>query len=320
MTSSRPLRVATRGSRLALYQTSKVVELIERLPGLWKCETVVVHTVGDRLADAPIEKIGGQGAFVKEVSAAVLEGRADIAVHSAKDLPSTARPGLVLAAVPDRQDPRDAMVGKRLEDLRPGECVATGSARRRAQLAWIRPDLTFCELRGNMARRVERAEEVGAGVVAVAALERLGLGARVVEVLEPETLLPQVGQGALAVECRAADSGLVELLAEVDDRTAHLALCVERSFLEALGGGCSLPCGALATPWGSQMPGSRGGPGFVLEGMLASRDGHVLLRRRLSGDAPEDLGRRLASELLNQAGGQLLADWSVEQVPSDRRV
>jgi hydroxymethylbilane synthase len=319
MTSSRSLKVATRGSRLALYQTSKVVELIEGLPGSPRCETLVVHTAGDRLADAPIEQIGGQGVFVKEVSAAVLGGRADIAVHSAKDLPSTEQPGLVLAAVPDRADPRDALIGRRLDDLLPGGVVATGSVRRRAQLSWIRPDLTFCELRGNMARRVERAEEAGAGVVALAALERLGLGARVAEVLEPATVMPQVGQGALAVECRVTDTALVDLLSEIDDMTAHLALSAERAFLAALGGGCSLPCGALARPWGSQVSGGRGRVGLVLEGMLASRDGHVLLRRSLTGEDPADLGRRLASDLLNRAGGQLLADWGVEQDASDRR-
>ena len=170
-----------------------------------------------------------------------------------------------------------------------------------------------------MARQWNRVEEVGAGVVAVAALERLGLGARVVEVLEPGTLLPQVGQGALAVECRAATPGWWRCSPRSTTGLPSLALCAERSFLEALGGGCSLPCGTLATPWSSQMPGFSGESGFVLEGMLASRDGHVLLRRRLSGDTPEDVGHRLASELLNQAGGELLADWRVEPGAISRR-
>jgi hydroxymethylbilane synthase len=271
----------------------------------------VVRTTGDRLAEAPIEKIGGQGAFVKQVSAAVLDGRADIAVHSAKDLPSTEQPGLVLAAVPERADPRDALVGKRLEDLRPGDSVATGSARRRAQLAWLRPDLTFCELRGNMARRVERAERVGAGVLAAAALERLGWSARAAEVLEPGTLLPQVGQGALAVECRVTDAELIEMLSAIDEAAVHGALLAERAFLAALGGSCSTPCAALATTSSSPGPDGRARFGLVLEGMLASRDGHVLLRRSCAGDDPVDLGRRLAAELLNDAGGHSLEDWGM---------
>ncbi|HUC38278.1 MAG TPA: hydroxymethylbilane synthase [Acidimicrobiales bacterium] len=316
MNGRRALRVATRGSPLAILQTAKVVALIEGLPSRPRCETLVVRTTGDRLADAPIERIGGQGAFVKEVSAAVADGRADIAVHSAKDMPSAGQPGLVLAAVPERLDPRDALVGKRLEDLRPGATVATGSARRRAQLAWLRPDLTFCELRGNMARRVEVAETVGAGVLAAAALERLGLGARVTEVLEPATLLPQVGQGALAVECRESDTETIELLGAIDDTAAHAALRAERAFLASLGGGCSLPCGALAVqreravaPHGALAPPGGEMDGLVIEGMLASRDGHVLLRRRCSGEDPAELGSRLATELVEQAGGRFAGDW-----------
>ena len=317
-------RVATRGSPLALHQAHLVIGLIEGLGGSPVCETLVVRTTGDRLVDAPIDEIGGRGAFVAEVSAAVLDGRADIAVHSAKDLPSSQQSGLLLAAVPERADPRDALVGRRLEDLRPGDCVATGSVRRRAQLAWLRPDLTFCELRGNIARRVEVAESVGTGVLAFAALERLGLESRVAEVLEPATLLPQVGQGALAVECRESDTELVELLAAIDDRTAHSALLAERAFLAALGGGCSTPCGALAhslraggatvrqSAGGATVRQSAGGvrgARLVLEGMLASRDGHVLVRRSLGGGEPSDLGSRLAEELLEGAGGRFIGDW-----------
>lgn len=308
----RVLRVATRGSPLALIQAARVVELISGIHGSPRCETVVVHTSGDKAPDAPIERLGGRGVFVKEVSAAVAEGRADIAVHSAKDMPSGEEPGLELAAVPERIDPRDALVGKSLEDLLPGACVATGSVRRRAQLAWLRPDLSFAQLRGNMARRVEVAETVGAGVLAVAALERLGLRGRVAEVLDPATLLPQVGQGALAVECRSSDTALIEMLGEIDDGIAHAALRAERSFLAALGGGCSLPCGALATPWSS---GTRPGgkvEKIEIQGMLASRDGHILLRHSCEGEDPDDVGARLAEEMLARAGGRFIADWSTD--------
>ena len=299
------MRLATRGSPLALLQARRVASLISAATGAPAPELVVVRTTGDRLAEAPIEKIGGQGAFVKEVSAAVAERRADVAVHSAKDLPSGAQPGLTLAAVPERADPRDAMVGCALDDLLPGSVVATGSVRRRAQLAWLRPDLTFSELRGNIERRVEVAEKVGAGVLAMAALVRLGLTGHVAEALDCDRVLPQVGQGAIALECRESDSGIVEMMAAIDDVAAHNAVLAERAFLASLGSGCSLPCGAYATA-------EEDSELLVLDAMMASRDGHVLLRRSDSGTDPVELGRNLARTLLDEAGGRSLADWDAE--------
>jgi hydroxymethylbilane synthase len=300
------LRLATRGSPLARWQAQHVADLLAALPGAPPCRTVVVRTTGDALAEVPVAQLGGQGAFVKEVQSAVLDGRADLAVHSAKDLPSATPPGLVLASVPERADPRDALVGARLDDLGSGATVATGSARRRAQLAWLRPDLTFCDLRGNMATRIERARRVGAGVVALAALERLGLAGEVAEVLDPGTMLPQVGQGALAVECRADDQEVLGLLSALDDAAAHAELSAERAFLAALGGGCTLPLGALARRLG----GADGGDDVEMEGMLASRDGRIVLRRRRRGSDPGELGRRLADELLDGCGGRSLDDWA----------
>ncbi len=299
------LRLATRGSPLALWQAQRVADLLAALPGAPRCEPLVVKTSGDTLVDVPIAQLGGQGVFVKEIQLAVLDGRADLAVHSAKDLPGVAPPGLVLACVPERADPRDALVGCTLEALSSGAMVATGSVRRRAQLAWLRPDLTFCDLRGNMATRLERAREVGAGVLALAALERLDLTAHVAEVLDARTLLPQVGQGALAVECRAGDEAVLELLAAIDDPAAHGAVRAERSYLVALGGGCSLPLGALAVT-------SDDGEQLSIDGFLASRDGRILLRRCLQGPAsdPETLGRRLTAVLLDECGGRSLDDWA----------
>ena len=301
----RRLRLATRGSPLALWQARRVAELLAALPGAPRCEAVVVRTTGDALSDVPVTQLAGQGVFVKEVQSAVLDGRADLAVHSAKDLPSLTPPGLVLACVPERADPRDAFVGTRLEELHAGATVATGSVRRRAQLAWLRPDLTFCDLRGNMATRLDRARHVGAGVLALAALERLDLTAHVAEVLDTRTLLPQVGQGALAVECRQGDHVVLELLGAVDDRVAHAAVLAERAFLGALGGGCTLPLGALAIPVDD-------GDELAIDGFLASRDGRILLRRRLTGPAsdPAELGRRLSHVLLYDCGGRSLDDWS----------
>ncbi|MGQ0617770.1 MAG: hydroxymethylbilane synthase, partial [Acidimicrobiia bacterium] len=197
------LRIATRGSPLARWQAGHVASLLRADAADEIVELVVVETSADRRLDVPLWEIGGKGVFVKEVQAAVLDGRADLAVHSAKDLPSLTHPGLVLAAVPLRGDARDALVGGRIEELRPGARVGTGSARRRAQLADHRPDLTFVGLRGNMESRVARAADLDAVVVAAVALERLGLGAQLTQVLEPVLLLPQVGPGALAGACRA---------------------------------------------------------------------------------------------------------------------
>ncbi len=308
----RVLRLATRGSPLALWQTRRVAALLAGVPGAPPCEPVVVQTTGDALADVPVAQLGAQGAFVKEVQLAVLEGRADMAVHSAKDLPSATPAGLVLACVPERADPRDAMVGAALEDLPTGATVATGSVRRRAQLAWLRPDLTFCDLRGNMATRLQRARQVGVGVLALAALERLDLTAHVAEALDPRTLLPQVGQGALAVECRQGDHVALELLGAIDDPPAHAAVLAERAFLAALGGGCTLPLGALAVPVDS-------GARLAIDGLLASRDGRILLRRRVSGPVSEPgaLGTELGRVLLDDCGGRFLDDWSEPGTPGD---
>jgi hydroxymethylbilane synthase len=325
-----PLRLATRGSPLALWQAQRVAALLGALPEARSCQIVVVETTGDRLAEVPVAQLGGQGAFVTEVQTAVLDGRADIAVHSAKDLRSQTTAGLVLACVPERADPRDALVGARLADLGPGASVATGSVRRRAQLASLRPDLTFVELRGNMATRLERAAREGAGVVAVAALDRLGLSGHIAEVLDTGVLLPQVAQGALAVECRADDAEVLAVLAAIDDPVAHRAVTAERAFLAALDGGCTFPVGALATPSGFTGDGVGDGVGtgarahgsgwerasgepaagdLSLEGILASRDGRVVLRRTCTGDDPDELGRRLARDLLDH-GGRALDDWA----------
>src|SRR5438132_3472903 len=196
-----PLRIATRASTLARWQAERVGVLLGE-----PVEFVLVTTTGDRDQRADLHAIGGTGIFVKEVQQAVLDGRADMAVHSAKDLPASDSPaGLVLAAVPERADPRDALVGSTLDALPAGARIGTGSVRRRAQLVALRPDLTFAELRGNIPTRLDRAGEYDAIVVAAAALARLGRADLATEYLEPSVMLPQVGQGALAVECRTGD-------------------------------------------------------------------------------------------------------------------
>jgi hydroxymethylbilane synthase len=273
-----------------------------------EAELVPVSTTGDARIELPISGLGAPGAFVREVQLAVLEGRADLAVHSAKDLPSGATPGLVIAAVPTRADPRDALVGARLADLVPGAMVATGSPRRRAQLAAARPDLRFVELRGNIETRLDRVPPGGAVVVAAAALDRLGLAHRAAEVLDPSLMLPQVGQGALAVECRAGDAELTLTLAGIDDAGAHRAVMAERAFLGQIGPGCALPIGAHS-PASAEPPAASGpsAPALIrLDALLASFDGRVVLRHFGLGTEPVELGCRLAAEMLATPAGTRL--------------
>lgn len=307
------LRLATRGSPLALVQARAVAALLVRSGAAEAAEPVIVVTSGDRRRDVPIHALGGQGVFVKEVEQAVLDGRADVAVHSAKDLPSRAG-DLVIGAVPVRADPRDALVGRGLRTLGPGACVATGAVRRRAQLAWLRPDLTFGELRGNMSSRLNKLPEGGAVVVAMAALARLGLASRAAQVLEVVEVLPQAGQGAIAACCRPDDDETRARLARIDDSASSTALRAERAFLDAVGGSCELPVGAYATVSAGELS---------LEGLIASLDGHVVIRRRMngecSGQGPEDTGADLAGQLLGRCGGGALLAGATGPAPSRRR-
>jgi hydroxymethylbilane synthase len=293
------MKIATRGSALARWQAERVGERIGR-----PVELVVVSTRGDERRDVEIHQLGGTGVFVKEVELAVLDGRADFAVHSAKDLPSTTEAGLVLAAIPERGDPRDALVGSSLDGLATGARVATGSVRRRAQLAARRPDLVFTGLRGNIDTRIARVGRhedgmVDAVVVAMAALDRLGRSTEASEVLEPSVMLPQVAQGALAVECRADDAETIACLVAIDDAPAHRCVLAERAFLAELGGGCDLPVGALARVVDDEI---------FLTVLLASLDGHVVVRAQARGTDARTTGRDAAAALLDAAGGRALLD------------
>lgn len=299
------VRLATRGSPLALAQAALVGALLAVVqPGV-VVERVVVRTEGDRRADVELDRIGGQGVFAKEVQSAVLTGRADIAVHSAKDLPPLSPAGLDLASVPERADPRDVLVGSALADLPTGAVVATGSARRRAQLANLRPDLLFVGLRGNMATRLDRVGKgsVDAVVAAAAALDRLGWSGRVAERLPVSHCLPQVGQGAIALECRSDDPATRALVEAVDVRPVHRAVTAERAFLAALGAGCTLPVAALAEPLDET------GERLRLRGLIASGDGRVVVRGEVEGDDPETLGTVLATTLVEDRGGSSIEGW-----------
>jgi hydroxymethylbilane synthase len=245
------LRIATRGSAQATTQAGAVAAALEAAGHT--TELVLVDTHGDRTqaANVPLHSIGGQGVFTKEVQAAVLDGRADLAVHSAKDLPTEPHPGLVIGAFTERRTAADALIGSTLAALESGATVATGSVRRRAQLGRARPDLTFVELRGNIGTRLEKIPDGGAVVMAVAALEVLGLTGTIAathawEVLDPAEFVPAVGQGCVAVEHRAGERDVSEALFAIDHAATRAAVLVERAFLGELGSGCSLPVGAYA--------------------------------------------------------------------------
>lgn len=276
------IRLATRGSAQATAQSDAVADAL-RARGV-EVELLLVETTGDRRTDVPLHTIGGQGVFVKEVQRAVLDGRADLAAHSAKDLPSTPHPGLVIGAYCERRTAADAMVGHHLAGLAPGATVATGSVRRRAQLAAARPDLTFVELRGNIPTRLEKVPAQGAIVMAVAALEILGLTDRIDETLDVTRFVPAVGQGCVAVECRDDDPSTLELLRAVDHAPSRRQVELERAFLAELGSGCSMPVGAHVR-------------GDLLHTFLAPEPDDRSARRvppvqdvvELTGDHPHDL-------------------------------
>lgn len=244
--AGRVLRLATRRSKLALWQADHVARLLRAAhPGI-EIDVVPLATEGDRRVDVPLSEIGGKGVFATEIQAALFDGRADVAVHSAKDLPAVTGDGLVLAAVPERGEPRDALVGGRLDELPQGAVIATGSARRRAELAHLRPDLRFAELRGNMATRLAKSVDFDAIVVAAVAFERLGMTEHLAELLDVDRVVPQVAQAALGLECRADDERSTELVRAVEHTVSRRRVDAERAFLAELGGDCTLPAGAHA--------------------------------------------------------------------------
>ena len=274
-----------------MWQAEHVAAAITRAnPGV-EVELVLLDTEGDRRLDVPIAEVGGKGVFAKEVQQAVLDGRADLAVHSAKDLPAVTVDGLVLAAVPERGDARDALVGRALDDLPEGATVATGSQRRRAQLRALRPDLGFVELRGNMATRLSRVPSGGAILVAAVALERLGLADQISEILSLERMVPQVAQGALAVECRADDVAVGAMARVIEHPESRRRVDAERAFLAELGGDCDLPAGAHAVVGGDPVTGP-----LTLTGVLAGsgEPGARLVRNTVVGSDPVAVGTSLA--------------------------
>ena len=311
------LRIGTRGSLLAMWQANFVrASLQERHPGL-RVELEIVRTKGDKVLDVPLARIGGTGLFTKEIESRLLDGSVDLAVHSLKDLPVELPQGLVLAAVPARQDPADALVardGMTLADLPTGGRVLTGSLRRQAQLLGRRPDLVVSSVRGNVETRLGKFGESDACAImfARAGLARLGLLDHVTERLDPADFLPACGQGALAVEVRADDDRTAGLCASLDHAESRLTTAAERAFLAGLGGGCQVPVGAYARH------GEESGS-LTITGMVADLQGSHSVRRTLTApvggpEAALALGERLA-ELVRLDGGQAILDEIAESGP-----
>lgn len=302
----RNIVLGTRASALALRQTGLVAASLRAAHSGLRLDTQTVHTGGDRDQETPLDLLGGQGVFVKEIENALLAGEIDLAVHSLKDMPAEQPRGLTIGAVLAREDPREALVsrlGLGLEELPQGARVGTGSLRREAQLRAYRPDLVMLGLRGNVDTRLKKAmtTEYDAIVLALAGLLRLGRAAEVTAIIPPEVILPAVGQGAIAVEVRAGDLEARALVAPLDDPSTRAATEAERSLLRALGGGCHVPIAGHALVRGD---------GLWLRGLVASPSGERILRGSVLGPpgAAEELGRELAAKLLAQGCGEILAE------------
>ena len=301
-----PLRLGSRGSQLALRQAEQVRDaLLARHPDL-RVELAIITTHGDRAADVPLHLLSGQGVFARAIEEALLAGRVDAAVHSLKDLPSVETPGLEVAAVPPREDARDALVSRgdlAFTALPYGARVATGSPRRAAQLKAARPDLQIVDIRGNLDTRLRKLEREGldALVLAVAGLSRLGLANRIAQPLPTTLCLPAVGQGALAVQCRADDAATRPLLAPLDDAPTHAAVRAERALLAALGGGCKVPIAGYAELRAGELE---------LHGLVAAPDGSQVIRDSLTAPvaAAALLGMGLAARLMAAGAGALVGE------------
>jgi len=291
--------IGSRGSQLALWQANYIRERLEARGA--ECRIEIIKTTGDKILDAPLNKIGGKGLFTKEIEEALLDRRIDLAVHSMKDLPTVLPRGLTIAAIPRRADPYDAIVGGKLRHLKLGATVGTSSLRRVAQLRLIRPDLNIQSIRGNVDTRINKVErgDYDAIVLAAAGLRRLGWGDIISEVFRPDIMCPAVGQGALAIETLEEGPGY-DASAPLDDPWTRLPVTAERSMLSELGGGCQVPIGAFATLEDTEL---------FLTGAVFAPDGSGMVRYTATGECtrPAELGRNVAQVLLSR-GGQTLLD------------
>ena len=297
---SATLRIGSRGSQLALWQANHISALL-RARG-HQVEIQIIHTTGDKITDVALAKVGTKGMFTKEIEEALAAGRVDLAVHSLKDLPTELPKGFEIAAITERQDPRDAFCSRhylKIEDLPQGACVGTSSLRRQAQLKAIRPDLNIHPLRGNVDTRLRKLEqgEYDAVILASAGLKRLGKTELIQQIIPAEIMCPAAGQGALGIEIRQGDAAMRELLAFLNDPNARASTTCERALLNRLGGGCQVPIGAFAEMKNGKLH---------LESIVADPDGTRLLRDSRDGADPEKLGNDAGAALLARGGDEIL--------------
>lgn len=304
MAAVKKLRIGSRGSKLALWQAQNIQELLRSVSRA-DSEIVIVKTSGDAMPNAPIAAVGTKGVFIKELEDELLAGRIDLAVHSMKDVPTELPTGLAIIATPKRADPRDCLLsrdGVKLDALPRGAKVGTSSLRRQCQLKRRRPDLDIREVRGNVDTRIRKldAGEFDAIVLAKAGLDRLGLSARITEILQPEIMLPAVGQGAMGIEVRIEDNEILDLTLPLNDAATEHAVTAERALLQRLEGGCQVPLGAWARIENQNE--------LMLDAAVFSADGAESVRRQISG-SPADaaaLGRQLAENLLDSGADAIL--------------
>ncbi|CAM3501304.1 hydroxymethylbilane synthase [Marinicrinis lubricantis] len=311
----RTIIVGTRQSALALTQTQHVIDELKELckqHGLsYQFETKKIVTKGDQILNVTLSKVGGKGLFVKEIEQAMMNGEIDIAVHSMKDVPAVLPEGLMIGAVPKREDPRDCLItksGKGLDDLPEGAKVGTSSLRRMAQLKAYRADLNVEWIRGNIDSRIKKLEneDFDAIVLAAAGLKRMGWEDRIHHYLPVDISLPAVGQGALGIECRADDMQVRELLALYNDHQTVLAVAAERSFLSALNGGCQVPIGAYAEviDWNEGLE-----PKLKVTGLIGDPEKHQVWKEAIEGNVPDEMGKAVAERLIKQGADRILEQY-----------
>jgi len=300
------LKIGSRGSDLALWQTNFVKKKLEDAYPALSFEVKIITTTGDQMLDTALSKIGDKGLFTRQIENALLNGEIDLAVHSLKDLQTAQPVGLTIGAVLERETPNDVLLSSRynsIDELPKGARVATGSLRRKSQLLHYRPDLSITEIRGNVPTRIRKLDEseLDGMILAYAGVHRLGLDSRIRQVIPFGIMLPAVGQGAMAVEVRADDTKVREIASVLDDTETRNCVTAERAFLRRLEGGCQVPIGAMARVEGDRI---------YLEGVVGSLDGDKNLRERITGDTADAdaLGTRLAEQMLEKGAGEILEE------------
>jgi hydroxymethylbilane synthase len=304
MTKRLKIRIGTRGSKLALTQSEWIKSQIEAHQANVQVDLVIIKTKGDNILDAPLSQIGGKGLFVKEIEEALLKEEIDLAVHSMKDMPAELSEGLKISVYPKRENPRDAFVSrlyKSLQDLPHGAKIGTSSLRRSAQLLSTRPDFKIVPLRGNVDTRLKKleTEDLQAVILAVAGLNRLGLEKRITQIIEPDVIMPAIGQGALGIEIRKNDQKLDDVLHFLNHEQTETMVRAERAFLKTMEGGCQIPLATHGRILGGEI---------IIQGLVSELDGSRIIKKQVKGKPhePEKLGQKLAELLLNSGGREIL--------------